>query len=230
AAKAIAFAADPSRLPLLVVAERQTAGRGRGGRRWWSGSGALTFSLLIAPSRHGLENRAGVLSIATALAVCDAVERVGGVQALVKWPNDVLVRDRKCAGVLLESPARDRLVIGVGVNVRNRVADGPPDVRDDAISLADAGASVATPAAILAETLERLAERIDQLAAGDERLAGDLAARCFLTGREVTLAVGGRRETGVCVGVAPNGALRLSRGDTVTAFRTGSVEAVGPQN
>ena len=90
-------------LPALVVAERQTAGRGREGRTWWSGEGALTFSLALAPTSMGLAPRYWpAMSLTTALAVCDVIaESAFGKQASVKWPNDVLLEGRKVAGVLL---------------------------------------------------------------------------------------------------------------------------------
>ncbi|MCA9419132.1 MAG: biotin--[acetyl-CoA-carboxylase] ligase, partial [Candidatus Omnitrophica bacterium] len=101
--------------PLLVIAERQTAGRGRGGNQWWSAPGALTFSLLI--DRETLDLREASdprLSLTTGLAVSDAlvdILPIGDFQ--LKWPNDIYLESRKVAGILLErsSTTPNRLVV-----------------------------------------------------------------------------------------------------------------------
>lgn len=229
-AKALADGIAPSRLPLLIVTERQTAGRGRGSNRWWSSSGALTFSLLVAPSRHGLavQSDSGAVSIATALAVTDAVDSLAGIDATIKWPNDVMVDDRKLAGVLLESPCRDRLVIGVGVNVANRAADGPAPLRETAVSLADIGDQSADRADVLSAVLACLATRLDQLARRDDLAPNDWNRRSYLAGREVALSSGQRTIAGVCVGIANNGALQLRSGGQVAVHYSGTIASIGP--
>ena len=102
----------------VLVAEEQTAGRGRLGRTWTSVPGAaLTFSVLLRPAAVPAQRR-GWLPLLAGVAVASAVRSVAGVQAVLKWPNDVLVGDRKLAGILAEqSPDAAAVVIGVGVNV-----------------------------------------------------------------------------------------------------------------
>jgi len=102
----------------VLVAEEQTAGRGRAGRTWVSLPGAsLTFSVLLRPASVPPAAR-GWLPLLTGVAVAAAVRSVAGVAAVLKWPNDVLVGERKLAGILAEqSPASDAVVVGVGLNV-----------------------------------------------------------------------------------------------------------------
>jgi BirA family transcriptional regulator, biotin operon repressor / biotin---[acetyl-CoA-carboxylase] ligase len=110
----------------VLVAEEQTAGRGRLGRSWTSVPGAsLTFSVLLRPASVP-PGRRGWLPLLAGVAVASAVRSVaegdggdgGGVRAVLKWPNDVLVGDRKVAGILAEqSPDASAVVIGVGINV-----------------------------------------------------------------------------------------------------------------
>jgi BirA family transcriptional regulator, biotin operon repressor / biotin---[acetyl-CoA-carboxylase] ligase len=102
----------------VLVAEEQTAGRGRLGRSWSSVPGAsLTFSVLLRPASVP-PHRRGWLPLLAGVAVASAVRSVAGVDAVLKWPNDVLAADRKLAGILAEqAPAGAAVVIGIGINV-----------------------------------------------------------------------------------------------------------------
>ena len=102
----------------VLVAEEQTAGRGRSGRTWVSQPGAsLTFSVLLRPASVPPSAR-GWLPLLTGVAVAAGVRSAAGVAARLKWPNDILVGDRKLAGILAEQSADgDAVVIGVGLNV-----------------------------------------------------------------------------------------------------------------
>ena len=119
---------DECETPLVVLAELQTAGRGRGSNRWWAGPGALTFSLVV-----DLENGQRAvgdtrISLATALAVRDALSTFDRTACFqLKWPNDIYLQSRKIAGILLERPALylNRLVVGIGVNVNNSLQGAP---------------------------------------------------------------------------------------------------------
>ena len=115
----LARAADPgSPEGQVLVAEEQTAGRGRLGRSWSSVPGAsLTFSVLLRPATVPAARR-GWLTLLAGVAVASAVRSVAGVDAVLKWPNDVLAGDRKLAGILAEqSPDGSAVVIGTGLNV-----------------------------------------------------------------------------------------------------------------
>jgi BirA family biotin operon repressor/biotin-[acetyl-CoA-carboxylase] ligase len=227
--------------PVLLVAERQRAGRGRLGRIWQSGTGAadyagappapvgasLTFSfgLPLAPAGW-----AG-LSLAAGVAVAGALHPEIGL----KWPNDLWWRDRKLAGILVETaglaapepgvpgaaalPAGARyLVVGVGINVAPRAAAGleaPPAALQDLLPGIDAPAALLRVARPLAEALQAFA------AAGWGAFADAFAARDVLRGRPVVLSDGAH---GMALGVADDGALLL-RGDdgTVRPVSSGEV-------
>src|SRR5262249_52228617 len=131
---------------LVVVAEQQTAGRGRLGRVWESPPRAgLAVSVLLRPEATG---RYGWLPLLAGVALVEAVRRVSGVDAMLKWPNDLLVRhdgvERKCGGVLGQAGPRTTaapapaVVVGIGLNTTLREAELP---RPDATSLALAGAA-----------------------------------------------------------------------------------------
>jgi len=154
--EAARLAAEGAEDGTLVWARRQTAGRGRQGRDWESPAGNLYLSLVLRPDCA--VNRAAQLGFAAALAVGDAVGSVGPamLEITYKWPNDVLLNDRKVAGILLESRTAgaevlDWLVLGVGVNV----ASHPKEARYPATDLKFEGASPAIDEVDLLESFSR---------------------------------------------------------------------------
>jgi len=121
----------------VVVAETQTAGRGRRGRAWASPARRnLYFSVVLRPDLPPV--RAPELTLVASLAICDAL-RQAGVDAGIKWPNDLLASGKKIAGILTELAAEpdrvDWVVLGVGVNVNSRREDFPDELRDTATSI-----------------------------------------------------------------------------------------------
>lgn len=201
-------AGDPTALfpmPMLVGADRQTQGRGRGRNRWWAAEGALTFSLIFEPVRYGIPvSRWPMLSLASGLAICESLEGgLPGRSVRVKWPNDVYVDDRKLCGILIESatlqdpnsvarvphpPGPTHLVIGVGVNVNNSLKPAPEEIRSRAVSMHDLlGHPVDLTDVLLAilRTFEGHLDRFDAVA-----LATRWQSRCYLTGKCITIAHG----------------------------------------
>ncbi len=131
---------DGVREGLVIFAESQRAGRGRLGRSWqsppWQG---LWFSVLLRPAAP--VERWPELTFCAALAVAEAVESETGRRATIKWPNDVLILGRKVCGILLESHQRRSpgyVVLGIGLNVRQRPEDFAPELRERAASLGSA--------------------------------------------------------------------------------------------
>jgi BirA family biotin operon repressor/biotin-[acetyl-CoA-carboxylase] ligase len=150
----------------VIVADVQRAGRGQRGRSWTAppGAGLLVSCLLrppLPPSRWPTLTRVG------AEAVADAVGDLTGVTARLKWPNDVLVGERKLAGVLAESVVGPApfVVLGLGVNVGQREEDWPPELGGHAVSLAQLGHPVSR-AGLLAALLARLEARYAAYLAG----------------------------------------------------------------
>jgi BirA family transcriptional regulator, biotin operon repressor / biotin---[acetyl-CoA-carboxylase] ligase len=142
----------------VLVAESQTAGRGRMGRSWVSSAGAsLTFSVLLRPVSVPAARR-GWLPLLTGISVARAARDVSGVAAVLKWPNDVLVGARKLAGILAEQSG-DLVVIGIGLNVATPADELPVSPSGlPATSLLVEGASVSREA-LLARILRELERR-----------------------------------------------------------------------
>lgn len=209
----------PPDIGLLVVAEEQTAGRGRGSNRWWTGAGSLAFSLLFDPARYGIEARYGcMVPLAAAVAVVDAVTRRLPSPAVgIRWPNDVYLGERKLAGVLVEGLPDGRQILGLGCNVNNSVSAAPDDVKSIVATLADELGGPLDRTDFLSDLLAALDAVLGRLA--DERLQlAQLADElCLQRGRVLNVQVGDERVTGICTGIAADGALKL---DTPAGPRT----------
>jgi BirA family biotin operon repressor/biotin-[acetyl-CoA-carboxylase] ligase len=179
--QALVGPADPE--GAVVVADHQTAGRGRLGRRWTAPPGtAIQVSVLLRPPAGAPIQQ---LSLVGGLAVAEAVEEALQLSAQIKWPNDVMVNRRKLAGVLAE--AREGIVVlGIGVNVNQTRTELPADARVPAASLRSVDDVERDRAPLLADLLARLERHYDAWsAAGLEAVFDGIGSRDFLRGRRV---------------------------------------------
>ena len=121
------------KLPCLIVAKRQSAGRGRGNKRWWSGEGAILMSLGFELSSDCLtRDQLPTFSVTTAQSVSDVLNRYLPKHNIeVHLPNDVYVDGKKICGILFESPTPQYAILGIGLNVNNRISDVPPEFLAD---------------------------------------------------------------------------------------------------
>ena len=212
------LAADGAEAGSVVVAGEQTGGRGSRGRGWLSPPGGLWLSALYRPPvSAGVE----LFGLRIGLAVADAVEALGpGVRVRIKWPNDLMVGDRKLGGILCEARWQGEslawVVAGVGINVANSI---PADLAEIATALAHRLPGI-TPDLVEPEVTTRLRA----LVAGSERLGpvelAGLRHRDWLHGRRLRGPAPGR-----AAGISEEGAL-LVRADSgaIIAVRAGTVE------
>lgn len=192
---------------LVAVADEQTAGRGRLGRRWEAPPGAsLLVSVLLR--RPGVPPQRLVMAVGLALA--EAVETVAGIVASLKWPNDLVVGDRKLAGILAESDG-EAVVVGAGCNVNwSGAADAVPD--DVAAGATACDLEAGHPVdreELLVEFLGRLVTRLDAL----DDVAADYRERLDTIGRRVRVVQADGEWEGDAVDVDPDGALVVHRDD-----------------
>lgn len=198
-------------LPFLIVADAQTAGRGRGGNRWWTGRGSLACTLLVDLAALGVDRPWRVLTgIAAGVAVVETVaSRLPSHPVGLHWPNDVYAAGRKLAGILVEV-INDRFhAIGIGLNTNNSVAAAPAELRERATTLLDLTAEPQDQTAVLVAMMRNLERRLRQMGEAPEKLTAQADAICLQRGEELTLQTGGRSLTGRCVGIAADGALVL---------------------
>jgi BirA family transcriptional regulator, biotin operon repressor / biotin---[acetyl-CoA-carboxylase] ligase len=144
----------------VVAADEQTEGRGRLGREWLAPAGtSLLFSVLLRPAVDAA--RLPELSLVAGRACAEAIAEVAGIETEVKFPNDVLARGRKVAGILAEA-TEGRVVLGIGVNVRQEPGQLPPDARTPATSLLLETGREVERAGLLVAILDRLERRYDE--------------------------------------------------------------------
>lgn len=187
---------------LIVLAESQTAGRGRRGAAWFSPHGdSLAFSILLRPSDPiALWPR---LALAAGLAVAEALETFG-LQPGIKWPNDIWLGKRKVAGILVEA-GPDFAVVGIGLNVNT--TSFPTDVSEIATSLRLETSRSFAPADVLGVIIRKFAARRHQIGSDFESLISAVRLRCILTGHRVSLKTNDGSRIGVIEGIGPGGEL-----------------------
>jgi BirA family biotin operon repressor/biotin-[acetyl-CoA-carboxylase] ligase len=210
-AKRLLAAGSPAP-PFVVRADRQTAGRGRPGRSWWSDAGSLTFTVGLDPRACGLNAfHWPRIALATAVGIIEALEPPLPPGTLgIRWPNDLEAAGRKLAGLLpelVETPHGPRLALGIGLNVTTDLTAAPPEVRPMATSLAALLGRPLSLDEVLDRVLDRLGTVLAALARDDPALAERWSRRDTLLGRPVRIDQSGAILSGVGRGVDPRGVL-----------------------
>jgi len=221
----------------LVVAEHQTAGRGRWGRSWFSEPGAgLLLSVVLRPRLA--PDSLGLITTALGVACTEALPESTGLQPRIKWPNDVTVDGRKLAGILVEtrisSGRVDVAVAGIGINFRR--FDPPPDIAARATSVAAAmeRAGLGSPpprARVLASLMQHFEDLYGEIKGG--RAAAVIARAADhseILGKTVRVVLAdGRTLEGQASRLLPTGSLELDTGRELMAVASGEVELVRPR-
>ena len=215
-------------LPLLIGADRQTSGRGRGTNRWWGADGALMFSILIELPRFGLlPVNWPRFSLVTGLALSETLSAfVPSGNVGLKWPNDVWLGRKKVCGILIEQSNRcpERLVIGIGLNVNNSFETAPEEQRRVATSMIDAlPGPPFSRTEVLIDFLNRWRLLTEHLANEEINLVERWSRKCVLTGHPVTLISGKTETSGVCEGIDADGALLLRTAFAMEKHYAGTV-------
>jgi len=199
----------------LVIAENQTHGKGRLGRRWHAAAGEnLTFSVVLRPSISPAN--AGLISLYASLCVAKGIETSTGIDARCKWPNDVLAGGKKISGILSEAvfPPRERLsvVIGIGVNVLE--TEFPPEIRQTATSIKLAGGKVTDRSSVLSAILKELEDSYPML--DDNKghaLIAAWSARSPMLGATIEIAQDGNVVRGTALRIAEDGRLVIENSE-----------------
>ena len=218
---------------VVILSDEQTQGVGRLNRTWISPKGVnLYLSLLLRPYQPIREFP--LFSLATALAAVQAIRAVTKLEAVVKWPNDILLNDKKIAGILLEAGNKagesPYLVIGIGVNVNWDEADIPKDIADQTTSLKTAVGHVIDRNDLVNELLIALSEQWTLLDKWpSDLLITNLSEVCVTLGKRVRVTTADKTIEGIASGISKEGGLILQLADnSQRTIYAGDVTKVNP--
>lgn len=196
----------------LVIAERQTAGRGRRGRQWHSEPGQGIFmSLILRPSLPLKE--LSRITMFIAVAVVETLQRFG-IKSGIKWPNDVLINGRKIAGILTEAVTDmdgiEYIVTGIGLNVNNRIADFPEEFRSIATTVREEAGHYISRVELMQEFLWQLERSYRQLVSGDfDEILEKVRRLSLVIGRDIKIDSVNGATSGRAIDIDNNGFLMV---------------------
>jgi BirA family transcriptional regulator, biotin operon repressor / biotin---[acetyl-CoA-carboxylase] ligase len=195
----------------VVIAGRQTSGRGRLRRTWYSNDGGLYFTLILRPSIP--LQWCFLVNFAASLVLCRTIRRLTGLNAAVKWPNDILVNGKKLSGMLSEMEAEAEMVsfitIGIGINVNN----DPTQYEPNACSLRQLLGNPVSRKEILAEFLNELQAYLDKADNDPEKIMAEWKQLTCTLGRRVSVMTPLETSTGLALDIDSTGALILELPD-----------------
>jgi BirA family biotin operon repressor/biotin-[acetyl-CoA-carboxylase] ligase len=211
---------------LLVVAKRQTAGRGRLERTWVSPSGGIWFSLLLRPTLP--LSQIGLVGLAFALAAAETIREIAGLKAGVKWPNDLIYEGRKLGGLILETRLQegkpDCVIFGMGINLNIPLETFPAALRESVTSLLAATGKYFPASDLLSRFLEKAEVGYNKLQAGDSGWLFEQWPEFDLCrGREVVVLLGENPVAGRAAGIDSTGALQIETASGLITVNSGEV-------
>jgi BirA family transcriptional regulator, biotin operon repressor / biotin---[acetyl-CoA-carboxylase] ligase len=194
---------------LVVLAEEQVKGRGRSGNKWLSGKGdSVICSILLTNCAINAE----LLSLTMAVATAEAIGKCVKAEAKIKWPNDIILNNKKVAGILVESKKANKsnaLIIGIGINCHQSKTDFPAELRKTATSIdIETGGTIDRTSLIkrlltsIENSLEIAEQNKDEIIEDWQRLSTQL-------GQRVTLVYNRKKFAGNCIGIDPENGLIL---------------------
>jgi BirA family transcriptional regulator, biotin operon repressor / biotin---[acetyl-CoA-carboxylase] ligase len=190
-----------------VIADKQTTGRGRLKRQWVSPQGNIAVTVILYPARKNLQ----YLTMLAALAVQHSIEKTTALKCQLKWPNDVLIDNKKVCGILLESQAEidsvNYAIIGIGINVNMKLADYP-EIAPIATSLADESGKEVSRLVLIRNLFIEMEKLYLDLQAGELPLK-EWRDNLITIGKKIHVRFGNEVFEGICESVADDGSLLL---------------------
>ena len=213
-----------------IIAERQTAGRGRLGRQFYSPDGGLYISFLLRPKISPEDTL--FITVAAAVAVCRAIESVSKKKCQIKWVNDIYIDGKKVCGILTEGGftadgSLQYAVLGVGINLFEPKG-GYPDLPMATSIFRHSLCETKTKARIIAEFANQFFAFYDKLA--DKEFIKEYQSRSLLTGKRITYQKNDETHTATVVGIDDDARLIVKSDEKITALSTGEVQIVAAEN
>ena len=191
------YASDVKNDGLVILAEEQTSGRGRGGNKWYGGKGqSVLCSIVLANENLNAE----LLSLTAAVAVAEAVSET----ARVKWPNDIILNGKKVAGILLESKQTEYgkvFILGVGINCHQK--DFPAELASTATSIDIETQTSSDRISLIKRLITSIEHRLEEATTNSEAILEKWRQLSTQLGQRLTVVYNGQEFTGSCVGVDP---------------------------
>ncbi len=198
----------------VVFAERQSAGKGRKDRKWYSSKDQnLTFSILM---KHGFnEKNINIINLGTAVSLAMSLDNLYQLRVNLKWPNDVLINDKKVAGILLESSSSgnkiDKVVIGIGINVNQTSFQGTYNITPTSLKL-ETGIEIDRER-LLAEILNNFEEMLERIEINPNDVLNDWRNRCRMIGERILISDDNLELTGIFDDIDEQGFILLKTDD-----------------
>lgn len=187
----------------VVLCDHQTAGRGRRGASWVCEPGdGLLFSMVVRPTFP--QTMWSRIALASGIGITEALNHKWAAEAQVKWPNDIYIQNRKCAGILTEA-REDFVIVGIGINVMSAPSSG--DARMDAVAVADVVSGQISRELVLALLLQGVLNEVEACAEGFDGQLRRLQQHCYLRGKRIRFVAHEKDFTGLVTGLNAEGAL-----------------------
>jgi BirA family transcriptional regulator, biotin operon repressor / biotin---[acetyl-CoA-carboxylase] ligase len=212
----------------VLFAENQTGGKGRKNRTWSSAKGFnLTFSILLSDPEL-VKIQPNIINLSSSLSIATSIQNIFQLNAALKWPNDVLINNKKVAGILLESSTKgkniNRIIIGMGINV-NQVTF-PLDYKIPATSIKNEFKSNVERELFLAEILNQFEYYIEKSLTDPKYILKEWRSQCKLIGDKITILEGEVMKTGIFDDIDDDGFLLLKTRNGLERIVSGDVSIV----
>jgi len=200
----------------IIIAEKQSAGKGRLGRKWFSPTGGIWLSIILYPQLP--PSYIPRITLMTAVAVVKAIKMCTRIEPQIKWPNDILINEKKVCGILTEMSAEldmiNWVVVGIGINANLDYRELPKDIQENATSLKEASGKEILRVKLMQTFLREFEKYYESLKRRESSsVLREWKSYSYTLGKKIRVDMGGRIITGEAVDINEEGALILKKED-----------------
>ncbi len=209
----------------VALSEKQIKGKGRFDRQWYSSKGLnLTFSILLTINKK-LKNKLNFINLGSAIVIANSIENLYQLNVNLKWPNDVLIKNKKIAGILIETSWQDdkinNTVVGIGLNVNQTSFQGDFKIEPTSVRL-EFGQTIEREK-LLAEILNNFERMINKIKQNPEFILKEWREKCNMIGEKISIQQNDKIIDGIFYDIDENGFLLLKIGNKIQKFFSGDV-------